>query len=390
MGLAPTRRPKVRGVLLAVAFALFAAGCATRGPRGPSVFALAPVPAVPAGTDSDADAVLGAFFAANGIDLSPAERADILPPGVVQGRIDRVALLRAARMRNRIAVTVKADPDGLRDAFERNVPLLLYLPGGRHGSIKLAMPVDWDCEAGRMHLLAGIGPLLEIPEERFFGMRNNLSNAALCLATPRGLGRLPVPGPERLRLLADFRFAQGSYRRSVALYEQLLENAGTPTMTVHALCGLADSLVRLGKPSRAVLCYRQALELESDSPRLHNNLAYAMLLDGSASAEALSHAETACRLDPSNPIYLETAGALQLALGDCDSATATLERAWSRARNRPPEIQSAICDQLARAWLCAGRRDLALQVVAHRVATWRTPSLPRDLASEFPDLPSPP
>lgn len=393
MGLAPTRHRRApggfRGILLVVAICLFTAGCATRAPRRPSILALSSRPAAPTGTVSDADAVLVAFFAANGIALTPDERADILPPGVVQGRIDRTSLLRAARMRDRITVTVKADTDGLQDAFQRNLPLLLYLPGGRHGGVRLAMPVDWDREAGRIHLLVGSGPLLEMPEDRFFGMRNGLSHSALCLATPRMLDRLTVPGPERTRLLADFRFAKGDYRRASSLYEKLLAEENTPEATVHALCGLADSFVRMGEPARAIPHYQRALELDTDNPRLHNNLAYALLLAGRVDDDALSHAETACRLDLDNPFYLETAGALQLARGDCDTAAATLERAWSRALNHPPAVQAAICDQLARAWLCAGRPDLARQVAAHRVAAWPGIPLPGDLSAAFPDLAHP-
>lgn len=390
MGFRPPRRRSTSGgcraVLLAAAMVFLAAGCATRAPRRPRPLALSPSPRVPSGSVSDADAVLGAFFAAYGIDLTPEERADILAPGVVQGRIDRAALLRAARTHDLVAVTLEADGDGLRDAFERNIPLLLYLPDGRRGP-RLAMPVAWEREEGRIGLMAGNGPLLELPESRFFAVRGELSHAALCLSTPRGLGRLPIPEAERTRLLADFRSAQGDYRRAAALYEKYLPDADTPGMAVHALCGLADSLVRMGEPARAVPRYRQALELEPDNPRLHNNLAYALLLDGTDSATALSHAETACRLAPDNPFYLETAGALQLATDDCGTAAATLERAWSRARNHPPAVQAAICDQLVRAWLCAGRPDLARQVAEHRAGSWSDIPIPDEISAAFPDLP---
>ena len=200
-----------------------------------------------------------------------------------------------------------------------------------------------------------------------------------------------MPERDRRRLLADFRFAQGDYRRAAALYERLLADAGAapPEETVHALCGLADSCVRRGDPARAIPHYRRARQLDPDNPRLHNNLAYALLLDGRDLAEALSHAGTACRLEPDNPLFLETAGALRLASGDCAAAAATLERAWSRARNHPPAVQAAICDQLARAWLCADRPDLARQVAAHRTAAWPEVPLPADLADAFPDLARP-
>lgn len=396
MGDSPSRHGRgtggVRAVLLAAAAILLLAGCATRVPRSPRAprrLALSPAPAVPAATLSDADAVLAAFFAAYGIDLPPEERADILPDGVVQGRLDRAALLRAARKRNRIAATLKADPDGLREAFGRNRPLLLYLPGGRHGSVRLAMPADWDPESGRIGLVVGDGPLLEIPADRFFGMRDALAHSALCLSTPRGLDRLPIPGTERTRLLADYHAARGDNRRAAALYGRLLADAAAPELAVHALCGRADSLVRMGEPGKAIPLYRQALELDPENPRLHNNLACALLQAGIDPAGALDHADTACRIAPSNPFYLETAGAARIAAGDCDTAAATLERAWSRARDRAPDVQAAICDQLARAWLCAGRPDLARQVASHRAAAWPDIPFPGDLADALPDLARP-
>ncbi len=390
MGGFPSRHGRgaggIRSVLPAVAAVLLAAGCATRGPRAPRPLALSPAPSVPAGTISDADAVLAAFFAAYGIGLPPEERADILPSGVVQGRLDRAALLRAARKRNRIAATLKTDPEGLREAFGANRPLLLYLPGGRHRSIRLAMPAGWDPESDRIRLMVGDGPLEEMPASRFFGMRESLSHAALCLSPPRGLDRLPIDAAERTRLLADYHSAQGDDRQAAALYGRLLEEAAAPELAVHALCGRADSLVRTGKPGEAIPLYRRALELDPGNPRLHNNLACALLQEGTDPAGALDHAGTACRIVPTNPFYLETAGGAQIAAGDCDTAAATLERAWSRARDRAPDVQAAICDQLARAWLCAGRPDLARQVAAHRAAAWPGIPLPGDLADALPGL----
>ena len=377
-----------------LALCLLAAGCATRSPRGRTpvsgVRRLGPRPSAPADFSGTApEAVLAAFFAANRLDLPPGERADLLPSAVVQDRVDRAALQRAAVRRDRIMAVFPADADALWDAFDRNLPLLLYIPGEgkpRAPVATLAMPVEWDRESGVIRLYDGRASLRELPADRFFALREPLGQSALCLATERELRRLPLSDRDRTLLLAEHHGARGRHHRAAALYAELAETAPTPADALPALSGQADSLVRLGKPDRAVPLYRRALETSPEDPRLLNNLAYSMLLSGSDPAEALHHAENAVRLDPTNPNALETAGSLRLRLGDAEAAARLLERAWTASRRHPPETQVAIMDQLARAWLAAGRRDLARQVAEHRHRAFPDHAMPRDLSEAFPDL----
>lgn len=387
-GIRPLARALAAGLLL-----LAAAGCATwRGPRGgdSGVRALSPQPEIPPAVHATAaEGIMDAFFAANHIKLDQQELSDIFPGGVLQEHADNpAALLRAARRHERIITIISADADNLWDALGRNRALLLHLPADRPDEPRrLVIPVRWDRRAGLLRLLDGDGILSDIPEDRFFALRAPLRHNALCLVKPSEVHTLPLSARDRRLLLADYRLARGDYRRAEALYRDLPpppdENSDAD---LRSLSGQAASLIRLGKPAKAIPLYEQALASDPENPSLLNNLAYAMMLDGNNLPEALNLARRALKIVPVNPVFLETAGSLELRLGDAETAARTLERAWTRSRRRPPEEQVAIQDQLARAWLAAGRRDLAWQVAEHRFRTFPDYAMPRDLAEAFPSL----
>lgn len=392
MRLRPLARALAAGLLL-----LSAAGCATwRGPHGRTtgIRALSPQPEIPpARHASAAEGILEAFFAANHIALQPRDLPDIFPGGTVPEKVENPAvLLRIARRNGRIAAFIPADAANLWDALGRNRPLLLYLPADRpDGFPRLVIPVRWDRDAGLLRLLDGDGILHDIPEDRFFVLREPLRHAALCLVKPSEVERLPLTRRERQLLLADYSFERGDYRRAEAIYRDLPPPASTTGETdtdadVRALSGQAASLLRQGKPDQAIPLYGQALSIAPDNPTLLNNLAYAMLVAGTDLPEALRLARRALDFAPANPAFLETVGSLELRLGDPEAAARTLERAWTRARRQPPEVQVAIQDQLARAWLAADRRDLAWQVAEYRYRTHPDYAMPPDLAAAFPSL----
>lgn len=379
------------GSLLAALLLLAAAGCASwRGPHGrdPDVRVLSPLPGIPPAFHATAmEGVMDAFFAANRVELEPQELADILPCGVLREHAgDPSALLRAARRHGRIVAAVPADAGNLWDALGRNRPLLLHLPSDRPDEpSRLAIPVRWDRGAGILRLLDGDGILTDVPEERFFALREPLRHNALCLVEPSEADTLPLSARDRRLLLADYHFGRGDYRRAEALYRDLPPPADA-AVDLRSVSGQAASLVQLGEPAKAIPLYERALAADPGNPSLLNNLAYAMLLAGSDLPEALRLVRRALESAPGNPVFLETAGSLELRLGDPEAAARTLERAWTRARRRPAGVQVAIQDQLARAWLAAGRRDLARQVAEHRHRAFPDHAMPRDLADVFPGL----
>ena len=389
MRLRPLARFLAVGLLL-----LASSGCATwRGARGrgTGVRALSPQPDIPPSSHATAvEGIFDAFFAANRIGLAPGELAEICPGGsLLEKTGNPAALLRIARKNERIVAFIPADAANLWDAFGRNRPLLLYLPADRpDGLPRLVIPVRWDRDARLLRLLDGDGNLHDIAEDRFFALREPLRQAALCLVKPSEVERLPLSARERQLLLADYRLERGDYRRAEALYRDLPppDEADADASDLRSLSGQAASLVRRGKPGKAIPLYERALAEDSRNPVRMNNLAYAMMLAGTDLPEALRLARQALEYAPANPLFLETAGSLELRLGDPEAAARTLERAWTMARTQPPEVQVAIQDQLARAWLAAGRRDLAWQVAEHRFRTFPDYAMPRDLATAFPAL----
>ena len=387
----PVRRRAVRlagPLLLAVL-----AGCVSKPPppSGTERRALRPVPEVFADYLRADRAIVAAFFAANGVRLSAAQAEELIPSAAPPGRIDRPALRRAATRHNRVAVAVQADRRYLWKALDRNLPLLLYFPPDLryHPAVALFMPVAWDRQTQAIDLLDGNGEILAVPEAEFFARREPLKDAALCLAKPGALARAH-PTREQQLVLADFWFDKGFYRRADAAYAAVEAQKFLGTADVDALVGRGNVLFREGKYKDAIPVYRAALALEPDNPRILNNLACTMLGGQTNLLTALRHASKAQRLDPDNPLYLETLGSVNLRLGDAATAARHLEEAWARASRHPPETQIAIMDQLVRAWIAADRLDLAWQVAATRQRTFPRHRFPRDITATFPSLRRPP
>ena len=386
------RRICGRGLLVVCLLLLaLGAGCASL-PCGPGADrrALRSAPKVPGGHLRADQALVAAFFAANGTPLSSAQIEQIIPPSAPPGRIDRNAIRRLATRQNHLLTVVKADEVFLWEELGNNLPMLILLPPDiRVGSsATLLIPVAWDRTRDAIDLLNGNGEIQTLPADDFFARREPLKQAALCLIRP---GRLLhfEPTREQKLLLADFWFDQGAYRRAAAAYEAVEKEAPAGT-DLAALLGRGNVLVRKRRYADAIAVYRAALALAPDDPKILNNLAFAMLHGGGELMAALRHADKAARLEPENPLVLETLGSIHLRLGDADAAAKYLEQAWARALKRSPEVQIAIMDQLVRAWLAADRKDLAWQVAEHRRRTFPNYRFPKDILLNFPALRAPP
>lgn len=376
--------------LIALALLLgLSAGCATVHParKGETRRALRAIPEVPPGYLRADRALVAAFFAANGLALTPVQAEEIIPASAPQGRIDRNAIRRIAAKDNRLLMVVKADEQFLWDGLGNNLPLLILLPPDIRYSPAASprIPVAWDMDQHTLDLLDGNGEIQTLPEAEYFARRAPLKNAALCLIKPGALIHFE-PTREQKLLLADFWFDQGFYHHANAAYVSLEES--TPAGTdVDALVGQGNILVRKGRYDKAVSAFRAALALEPDNPQILNNLAYSMLNGEDESLmAALRHATKAAQLDPDNPLVLETLGSINLRIGDGLAAAKYLEQAWARALRRSPEVQVAIMDQLVRAWLAAGREDLAWQVAEYRHRAFPDYRFPKDILATFPAL----
>jgi tetratricopeptide (TPR) repeat protein len=365
------------------------AGCATVPPacENSSRQALRAIPEACAGPLRPDQAVVAAFFAANGICLSPSQIKEIIPDSAGQGDLDREAIRHIAQENHRRLMVVKADERFLWEELGNNLPLLILLPPGIRYSPAATplIPLAWDREKGTIELLDGTGEIRSFPEAAFFARRDPLKHAALCLTRPGGR-RHYEPAREQKLLLADFWYDPGFYRRTEVRYTAIQDESFTGIADVDELIGRGSLLVRKGRYSQAIPVFRAALALDPDNPRILNNLAYTMLNGRGELLTALRHANAANQLDPGNPLILETLGSINLRIGDPQSAVRCLEQAWARALRRSPEIQIAIMDQLVRAWLAADRQDLAWQVAEYRHRTFPDYRFSQDILYHFPAL----
>ena len=375
--------------LPALVVALFSGGCATwRGRAGGQEsggrIALRSVPEIREVGGRGDRGVLEAFFRASGVAVGEDALAEMIPDWSAEGALKEGAVRRAARKGGRVAMGVKADEAGLAESLRKGRVLLAVLPkaGGRVGAHPLCIPVAWDRGGKVVEVLGGDG-VAKVGEEEFFGRREGLGHAALWLCKP-GEARRAGAGRSQRLALADFWFGEGEWRKAEEAYGEAAES-DTPG-DARGLTGQADSLARRGKFRAAAALYRKALELDPESARAMNNLAYALVQSGDGLMEALRLARTAAEREPGNPAFLETVGSAHLALGDAELAARYFELAWGRALRREASVQVAIMDQLIRAWLAAGRHEMAQQVAEARVREFPEFRFPKDLRGEFPSL----
>lgn len=385
----PSRLRPWLGPGVAFSMLAFIAGCATSpaGCEAPVRRALRPVPRIPAGPFGENQALLAAFFAANGLPHPGALAREIMPDAKVPGLPDREGMGRIAR-KNRCALqVVKADESLLWDALGRNLPLLVLLPPDSDfgPAPSPAIPVAWDRARETIELLAGNGGIQSLDERDFFSRRASLKHAALLLSRPGGLRPFEPTRTQRL-LPADFWRSEDAIRRSAVPRAKTGSSAAGSARNVDALSDRGKALVLQGRYKEAIPVFRAALALAPDSPRILNHLAYSMLQGDDELLTALRHATRAAQLDPDNPFILETLGSINLRLGDPVVAAKHLEQALGRALKQSPEVQTAIMDQLVRAWNAADRKDLAWQVAEQRHRSFPDRAIPKDILFLFPSL----
>ncbi len=384
----PPHASRSTPLLLSSLLIALCAGCSTLPSENSATSChLRSIPSIPPSSLRPDQALVSAFFAANGIRLTTDQLHDILPNPSTPGQLDRHATRRIAKEHHRLLASVKADERFLWDELAANQPLLLFLPADLHYHPEATpvIPVAWDRHSRTIDLLDGSGQIRSIPEATFFELREPLRHAALRLVKPSSL-RASEPPREQLLLLADFWYDQSFYRRTEPVFTAIQQDIPAASEDLGALLERGNALIRKNRYADAIPVFQQALALDPDNAKILNNLAYCMLHGDGELMTALRHVNRAVELDPHNPLVLETAGSINLRLGDAPAATRHLQQAWARALRRSPEVQIAIMDQLVRAWLAADREDLAWQVAQHRHRSFPDYRIPQDILFNFPAL----
>jgi Flp pilus assembly protein TadD len=132
----------------------------------------------------------------------------------------------------------------------------------------------------------------------------------------------------------------------------------------------ADALALLARNHRwsAAALYRAVLAEDPRNSLAANNLAYVLISLGGDLGEAERLAMRAITLDPSNPRYLDTMGAVLAAAGRGREAVPFLEKAHARAASLPLDEQRKIVSRLVSVYQETEQGHLARQVMeAYRV-----------------------
>lgn len=180
---------------------------------------------------------------------------------------------------------------------------------------------------------------------------------------------------------ARFHERTGQWRASLADLEQLQRNAPEDIQVMMARARVHQ---RAGEEAVAVALYREALAIDPLSARAANNLAYLLSATEDQLAEAERWSRRALTIEPSNPHYLDTLGAILLAQRRAAEAAEVLERARHRAANLPPPSRREIEVRLMRAFVASGQGHLARQVLADVKKEDPGFQLPGDLEKALP------
>ncbi|MDJ0846739.1 MAG: tetratricopeptide repeat protein [Myxococcota bacterium] len=160
--------------------------------------------------------------------------------------------------------------------------------------------------------------------------------------------------PTALVMAGDFLSSRRDFARAVGHYRRARERAPADARLAFRL-GIA--LDAAGDPDGAVAAYRAAIALDEDAVGPRNNLALVLGRQG-ATREALEAAQAAYGLAPSDPVVMDTLGALYLEAGLAERAAALLEK----ARRLAPEAPDVLF-HLALAYRATGRDAEAREIL---------------------------
>jgi uncharacterized protein (TIGR03790 family) len=143
--------------------------------------------------------------------------------------------------------------------------------------------------------------------------------------------------PETARRLAraDARIGRND---ALGAREALVEAAAADDVPGDALNLLAGLHERLNEPEKAAVIYRRLLERDPNNVAALNNLAYALAVRERRPEEAWPLAERALKLQPGNPLIVDTAAWIKHLLGDDATALKLLEPA-ARMLTKNPDVQ---------------------------------------------------
>jgi Flp pilus assembly protein TadD len=122
--------------------------------------------------------------------------------------------------------------------------------------------------------------------------------------------------------------------------------------------GLGVCELRRGRIEEGVNHFRKAIDIQGEFPLFYNNLAYAYAEANEYLNESLKMAKEALKVEPGNPVYLDTLGWVYFKRGVFDRSIELLQDALDRAPAKA-EIRS----HLVSVYRWMGREDEAIALI---------------------------
>jgi len=305
------------------------------------------------------------------------EAAAALPASAKAARLATEALSVAGRLDEALAMAERWRRRSMVDPFEAEVALarLRTATGDASGALRALAPhqarIESEAESapGRVTLLARLmleskrvddahGLLWPLARRDPAWARRYVGLAEHALWSPeqarawieRGAGRVGAGVEGALTLgqawydLALRTRDEGDWRRVLAALAPAQED---PEAAARASILLAPTHEQLGEAEEAERHYRRAIEAHPEQAALLNNLAYLLVKQGGAEAEALELARRAVALSPGDANFLDTLGAALLAAEQPEEAEETFRRGLRLAPESAPLLLGLAAAQAA-------------------------------------------
>ena len=255
----------------------------------------------------------------------------------------------------------RGSPNTLKTRLRVGIPVIVMLQGGaRDEATRRFAVVIGDDELKKLILyrVGGQQPVVATHAE-FFNAWRAACDWMLTICPPDRISW--TPNPAEIAARGQFNEANGRIEKAIADYEAAIAS------------GMRRSglLVRLGNcyrsrknTEKAEVAYRNAISLDDHNGRAYNNLAYLLAEHSKSLDEAVSLARQAMRLEPTNPLAIDTLGFALYQQGKYKEASDILVRARARARWSSASTQIEIGLHLAWAHVKAGNPHLAKEMLA--------------------------
>ncbi len=272
--------------------------------------------------------------------------------------------------------------DQLKERVAHGVPVIVALQGNRdyRGKRWPVVVVGFDEQTKRILCHTGVGKPV-VYEYAEFDRKWRPLRRWMLVACPAEQPDWSLSVME-LCTRAKFRFAKGDIEAAIADYRAAIKLQPGESAIHNALGNMFGKLGRLQDAER---CYRDAVTANPDDSKARNNLAYFLADHGRNLDEAMDLAVHATRVEPTNPLTLDTLGYIYLQKGQAEEAADTLEQAHAYALQLTPGQRAEIAIRLVRAQIESGQIQRAREVVGDLMLLGPDVAVP----SEFRALMSP-